>query len=94
MKSRVVYVFEVIEEKEGYRVRVNDGWYSPLCESEYQAIRTGYLTFSEAQKTAPNNKYTAPQATPKSCTGCKYEPEAECTAECSRHQYGDMFKRA
>jgi hypothetical protein len=45
----------------------------------------------QLQNTSSNNKYTA---TPKSCTGCKYEPEAECTAECCRHKYDDMYKRA
>ena len=33
------------------------------------------------------------KTTQYSCIGCKYGPEEECTAECNRHKYSDLYKK-
>lgn len=71
---------------------------TPENETERYALKKwfdGYTSDTPPEETLSVNLLSGEtQATPKSCTGCKYEPEVECTAECSRHQYDDMFKRA
>ena len=41
------------------------------------------------QNTSSNNKYTASQASPKSCLSCKYECTGHTNAMCTENEYCD-----